>query len=90
VDLVRLVDVLEFTPNKHCSTMNWAEGAGFYAAISKSFPFLVKSIDPECYYVFQVKQTLESAKRAPGGLSEQGAMAYQFAINRNAKAGIRP
>jgi len=90
VDLVRLVDVLEFTPNKHCSTMNWREGAGFYAAMSKSFPFLLRSVPPERYYVFEVKQTLESAKRAPGGLSEQGALAYQFAINRNAKAGIRP
>lgn len=84
VDLVRLVETLEYTPNVRYSTMNLAAGAGFYAALDNPFPFSIGYIDPERYYVFKVTQTLASAAKRSGGLSQKGAVAHEFELERQA------
>jgi hypothetical protein len=85
-DLVRLVDRLEYVPNPYCSTMSRSAGAGFYAAYAGPFPYSVGHIPSERYYVFQVTQTLATAIRAPGGLSDVGALEQQLEHERTNRA----
>jgi len=85
-DLVRLIDILDYRPNRRCATMSLSAGAGFYAAVCTPFPFSFGRIDPERYYVFEVTQSLEAAAKAPGGISTVGAVTQQFARERQALA----
>jgi 4-amino-4-deoxy-L-arabinose transferase-like glycosyltransferase/tetratricopeptide (TPR) repeat protein len=83
-DLVRLLDTLEYRPNTFCSTMSLSAGAGFYAATAGPFPFSLGRIDPERFYIFQVVETMEAARKASGGMSRTGAVAQQFELERRA------
>ena len=82
IDLVRLIETLEYRPNMRCSTMSLSAGAGFYSATAGPFPFSVGRVDPERYYVFEVVQSLEQASKAPDGISKTGALTELFELER--------
>lgn len=85
-DLVRMIAILDIRPNRRWATMSLSAGAGFYAAICGPFPFSLGSIDPERYYVLEVTQSLESAAKAPGGVSSVGAIRQQLYRERQTLA----
>jgi tetratricopeptide (TPR) repeat protein len=84
-NLVRIVDMLTYPPNRYFSTRSASAGAGFYAAIGGPYPFSAGCASPDCYYVFEVVQTLTEASQN-GGLSSTGAVAEQFDVVRQAIA----
>jgi 4-amino-4-deoxy-L-arabinose transferase-like glycosyltransferase len=83
-NLVRVVDMLSFLPKSGCATMSSSAGAGFYASSAGPFPFSAGHINPECFYVFEVVQTLAAATESPGGISLTGALAEQYGLERQA------
>jgi 4-amino-4-deoxy-L-arabinose transferase-like glycosyltransferase len=83
-DLVRILDTLEYRPNTLCSIMSLSAGAGFYAATAGPFPFSLGRIDPERFYIFQVFETMEQARKTRSGVSKIGAVAQQFELERRA------
>jgi hypothetical protein len=52
---VRLVAVHDFLPNHHFATMNNMAGAGFYASVHGPLPFVIGTLPPDRFYVFQFK-----------------------------------
>lgn len=54
-DLIRLIDTLEYLPNARYATMNSSVGAGFHAGAFAPLPFAAGQIEPDRFYVFEVK-----------------------------------
>jgi hypothetical protein len=82
-NLFRIVDMLKYNPNQSCSTQSSSAGAGFYAASIGPYPFSMGHVNPECFYVFEVVQTLADANRS-GGFSLTGAVAEQYRLEHQA------
>ncbi len=76
-DLVRLVDIFEYKPNARWTTMSVSAGAGFYASVFGPFPYSLGRIEPQRFFVLQVKQSLEAALKGPGGVSPAGVLTAQ-------------
>jgi hypothetical protein len=55
LNLLTLIDQLEYAPNPHFAVMNPFAGAGFYSARNAPFPFVAGNIEPEIYFVFRSK-----------------------------------
>jgi 4-amino-4-deoxy-L-arabinose transferase-like glycosyltransferase len=55
LNLLTLIDQLEYAPNPHFAVMNPFAGAGFYSARNAPFPFVAGNVESEIYFVFKSK-----------------------------------
>jgi 4-amino-4-deoxy-L-arabinose transferase-like glycosyltransferase/Tfp pilus assembly protein PilF len=93
-DVVRLLEVLEFRPNKYYATMSVSAAAGFYSSRNGLLPFAAGKIDPIRFYVFEATQSLDGTTHfadhhsSVGAWEQQQALEtetsrFQAALNRN-------
>jgi len=85
-DLVRIVDMLSYVSATRCSTDSLSSGAGFYVGGVEPFPFSFGHVNPQCFYVFEVVQSLAQAVQARGNASTSGALAEQYRLEQKALA----
>lgn len=81
-DVVRLIEVLGFRPNRYYATVSYSVEACFYSWRKGLLPFAVGEVNPVCFYVFEATQALDGTSHYADGHSAVGAWDQQRAFEQ--------